>query len=272
MEEDESLHRGVLGKYLPVCFEIFLSRSFFSQSVKLLAHHFHTVFGHEMTTSNPSESENSSLKTSAGGPKPQGSIDVAQDKIDTLHRRRIGRQDRQTAVDLSSTIANKDIRNSSAVGVTVHCSTKLHREHEQSVNYLVYQQTSGLFYVKRQGYDDGDYSTMPLEHIRQTEDEKIKHHANWIIPRFERTRTVTVDRTGDNVVIVSSCHMFTRNQICCRHIYSLLTRRPCVTDAGVRWWNVFSVYYGRRAHITTHLKLLLASQPNGVPVKWVICG
>lgn len=268
MEEDEeSLHRGELGESLRARFKKFLSKSFFSQSVKLLAHHYHTVFGHEMTTSNPSESENSSLKTSTGGPKPQDSIDVAQDKIDKLHHRRIGRQDRQTAVDLSSTMANKDIRNSSVVGVTVHCSTKLQRQYEESENYLVYQQTSGLFYVKRQGYDDTDYSTMPLEHIRQTEDERIKHRANWIIPRFERTRTVTVDRTGDNVVIACSCHMYTRNQICCRHIYSLLTRRPCVTDAGVRWWNVYSAYYGRRGQIDNHLKSLLASQPNGVPVK-----
>jgi hypothetical protein len=40
-----------------------------------------------------------------------------------------------------------------------------------------------------------------------------------------------------------------------------------VTDAGVRWWNVYSAYYGRRGQIDNHLKSLLASQPNGVPVK-----
>ena len=66
-----------------------------------------------------------------------------------------------------------------------------------------------------------------------------------IIPRFEHTRTVKIVLMSNNeYVLVCSCSMWKKHGRACRHLYSVLKRRPSVRDANIRWHNGYAHEYG----------------------------
>ena len=77
--------------------------------------------------------------------------------------------------------------------------------------------------------------------------QMLKEQMKLIIPRFQRTRTVSVvegQKPGEKVIFCD-CPFFVKYGLACRHIYKVISRHPRVEDALPRWLIAFIHYYGR---------------------------
>ena len=96
--------------------------------------------------------------------------------------------------------------------------------------------------------------------------ERLKHRINWIKPRFERTREIEIIGKNGEFTAICSCNHYLKNKFCCRHIYKLIARKPQSSDAAIRWWKCYDLFYGKDKNITKQLKEL-REKSNGFGIQ-----
>ncbi len=97
--------------------------------------------------------------------------------------------------------------------------------------------------------------------------QMLKERMKFVIPRFQRTRTVSVvegQQTGEKIIFCD-CPFFAQYGLACRHIYKVISRHPRVEDALPRWLIAFIHYYGRNAEMSQKfVHLCESSDKRGV--------
>lgn len=102
-----------------------------------------------------------------------------------------------------------------------------------------------------------------------THEPRLNARGAWYIPKFERTRIVTLMNREDQVYATCSCNYPTHNAMCCRHIYAIILKRwPVkILDADLRWWLVYAHYYNVDSEMTAQLDSSIHdSYHSGVPL------
>ena len=246
LTEDESKHSGQLGNNLRNDILDFITQRFQDSVIgqKLFGHHFHSLLCFDNCTSSVNEIEHKAMKYSQGGTQPHNSVDQTVRKLNDLRTRKDRRKNRQAACALDAVKAQKMERERHCSDLTNFVNKILLTEWDLSEDYENYQEADDTFYVKYR-YEPESNRIKSNEKKTMTHSERIVHRCNWIIPRFERTRVVTLKDEGGKMVAKCTCALFERQGICCRHIYSLLGRGIILTDAIVRWWKKCIYYYGK---------------------------
>jgi len=122
---------------------------------------------------------------------------------------------------------------------------------------------------RRKQRNSDSTSNKDVEDAIESYKHMLKDQMKLIIPRFQRTRTVSVvegQKPGEKIIICD-CPFFARYGLACRHIYKVICRHPRVEDALPRWLIAFIHYYGRNEEISRQfLRLCKSSDKRGVTV------
>ena len=90
-----------------------------------------------------------------------------------------------------------------------------------------------------------------------------------VIPRFERTRTVSLvpGQCAGEYILTCSCNRYRKLGMACRHIYAILNRYPRASDCKIRWFISYGYYYGRNNELSRQLvKMRDECNEVGVPI------
>ena len=152
------------------------------------------------TTSNASESENSSMKGTVDGPRPNDSLDVSFQKIGQVNTRRERRKDRKNQAQLEGLPTKIGDQERTVEGWTPFANKEVHKEHDERVNYVSYCVNNNKFLVKRD-YKSTAWTGDELQpsFTDMTAQGISKSTWEWHRPKFERTRTVTLIFRGGGI-------------------------------------------------------------------------
>ena len=184
------------------------------------------------------------MKYTTGGPKPCDPIDSAHERIADLQATRERRRDRFEATELMTQPTSGEIRENWLSDLTRYCNTHLFQQYDERLNYAVRCVTPAEYLVKRLYAPWTGRETL-VDDQSKTCDERKEIYLDWYIPKWERTRTIRVCTVNQMTVAVCDCGTYVQNGWCCRHVYSLLLRKPKKEDAAIRWWKTYIFYYGR---------------------------
>jgi len=266
LEEDDKDHHGTMGAALKEKVVEFVSNKFQTQRHYLFGHVFHSTQTFDNVTTGVNEAENRSIKITAGGVTPNDALDTSHSKIASIDRRRHLAHERKAAYEYTAKISNPEMRECSSVGgVTSHCEDMLQVQYLASTKYLVFQPSENEYYVKY-NRQPSEVPSSPLETRLQSDETRLYNRCQWYIPKYERTRVVTLVTDKGNQYAQCSCHFPTRNSMCCRHIYAILLRPPQRNDVGIRWWLSYSLYYHRDKAVTAQLDKIADQQGPGTHV------
>lgn len=234
-------HRGSLGKDLKEKFLDYFQKSIEGLEQKYWGCYFTSMMTLRCCSSSHSEIENRALKYSVGGVASGMDIADTHVSISYLQQKKEREKQRKAARELTATVTAKKDLERLVRGVTKPCSDILRDEYEKRRDYRVCQKSRDSYYVKY------CKETEPLPFADEdgiTGDVRRLHRGRWIRPSFERTRTVSLvrdDREEDQQLqLFCSCGEWPVMGLACRHIYAVLDKEPCRTDAKVRWWLDFT--------------------------------
>jgi hypothetical protein len=134
----------------------------------------------------------------------------------------------------------------------------LFSEYNTRLSYQRYKASETLFYVRRSHWSK-------LQTIPESED-----YWKSVIPRFDRTRMVSLNRVGGMTYLKCSCMKFETCGRACRHMYCVLGRQPCKNDCSIKYFKLFEAHYGATDNdkFTKLCDAIIENPPAGPPVDW----
>jgi hypothetical protein len=264
LKEPEANHHGSMGKDLKAKVVTFVNK-FKDLGPKLFAHAMSDRPCFDNVTTGINEAEHRWLKHSGGGVKKSDSLATSQAKMQNQHLTKSRKHARQVATDYGASIEDEEVRSDLVKGVTSHCGKLLVEQHGQRTNYCVRQNAEDTFWVKRRPPAGKIAATKSKELSTMTVDKRIHHRCHFYIPKYERTRVVSLhcDDAG-SCYARCTCKYYRRQQCACRHIFSIIDGNPNRTHAGVRWWLEYAMYYDRDKVRTRTIEFLRRKQQHGV--------
>ena len=226
---------------------------------KLCQCYYHSVNMGYIITSIYSEVENSQLKRSALETRPNHTIDVAQDAITNVSIAVIDSVERESSVQLTSSVTKKKKGSSHVVNsdnvVDALCNKakgNLQHQYEMSFDYHVICYTDTLtqktFMVRK---------SLPAKYHTST----IKRPSKEDIPKLWRTRVVTIDK---NNICCCDCHFYTRRGCACRHIYAVINTGPKIHHCTVDKLKVYESFFGTNQKFTEEVNEMMKSAELGI--------
>lgn len=220
--------------------EDYFEKSFKAKIDKLCQCFFQHLTGGNLSSNSISEQENSALKRDCMGPKPNSGIDRAIEST-VLHEERrlkhlrkvklqslsqsiheneddseVDNEEDSDEMDLDIDLMEIDLLDSE---IEVHDKVKkkielskyliesgvkeVIRQYEESENYLYFAQSPSHFLVRR-----WCWTFNSINNIDKT------HHAH--VPKFDRTRKVTIDNSKSQTIIMMTIFFVTNHKFCQR--------------------------------------------------------
>ena len=244
IETSDDEHAKSSGRRLQSLTKEFIFKHFHPKEARFYKPHFNGRRHFQNDTTNAVESENRAMKYTTGGPKPCDPIDSAHERIADLQATRERRRDRFEATELMTQPTSGETRENWLSDLTRYCNTHLFQQYDERLNYAVRCVTPAEYLVKRLYAPWTGRETL-VDDPSKTSNERIEIYLDWYIPKWERTRTIRVCTVNQMTVAVCDCGTYVQNGWCCRHVYSLLLRKPKKEDAAIRWWKTYIFYYGR---------------------------
>ena len=242
LNEDEANDVGSLSHELKSMLRDFIAKPFMDSEAKLMAHHFFSVLGFGKITTSIVEAENSAAKNHGYAPGPQDNIDGAYGKMSKRTGQR-NRERRRNAVDnLERVPAAQADRDQTVTELTGFSSDWLWNEFDLSHLYQCMNVDETTCLVKFEDDKEpekkysGDREGYPYG-------KRQNLRKDWVVPKLERTRTVTLVKDSDTGLNLAmcSCGSWGRQGMACRHIYAALSVEPIQWDAQYRYWKEFQL-------------------------------
>ena len=130
-----------------------------------------------------------------------------------------------------------------------HCETLLLVQFNASKDYHVFAGNNAYWVKKKPLPRPSHCQDYPYD----PDEFRLNGRSSWYIPRFERTRVVTITDNEGQLFANCLCHFPGQNAVCCRHIYALLNRKSVKPDASLHWWLVYAHYYLVNPEMTSAL-------------------
>jgi hypothetical protein len=219
-------------------FRDFVRKSVEPHERKLAFYVFKDCRVFEVRTTSFVEREGGVLKHHAIGPKPQHSIDKSLASINNVDQLRSIQRAQREAREIEKLPINEVKRESNYLplyeDLTDFAAAKLVDQFESREVYTCYRVDAVTFLVKAQELGKFDHGLDSEEYYKS------------IIPRFERTREVTLNRWKDsNYYLSCSCCHFQRWGISCGHVFCVTNELPHSHDVIIRWHLFYTRQYGR---------------------------
>lgn len=244
LREDESFHEAAIGEDLRKMVSEWIPRKFYEMRHSL----WHCYFNKKRTfgnyNSSVAEAENWVLKTCEGGPRGNQSLDRSfrATESQSTSRRRI--EERKQMAAFESVPTNKEERERTVLELMRYCNLLLHDQYDMAQYYVIIATDDpNVFLVKRRY--KRPVGTASKEKRNASHKSRLRERTKWIVPDFERTRTIRISVIDGMRVATCDCNHHAEHGLCCRHIYKLVGRAPIATDAVVRWWSKYTFYMSR---------------------------
>jgi MULE transposase domain len=173
------------------------------------------------------EAENSVLKSTKLGTRPNQSIDTSALTQNNLSEQRLDKDRKAIATKVDQTrVSENALQFPEINGVINNVGFKLViGQYFGAKNLEVYRQSESVFLVQQK--------TTLLENVPSY--EQTTKFINYMVPTFERTRVVEIISNAGRMHMVCSCGYFKRMGIPCRHMYCILKRKPLPSDLILRY-------------------------------------
>ena len=104
------------------------------------------------------------------------------------------------------------------------------------------------------------------DYLHDPDELRQNARSSWYIPRFERTRVVTITNNEGQLFANCSYHFLAQNAVCCRHIHALLNGKSVKTDESLRWWLIYVHYYLVNPEMTSAFDSVRKASFDQIPV------
>lgn len=216
------------------------------------------------------EVENSVLKRASNGPKPFHAIDTAARKMILLQDMRISEKC-QKAANAMNKRNTRATPNDIDTSLTNYCVEQVLLQSNAGYDYDVYRQNDSVFFVKRKpdsALTSPELEAYKLDVGRGRQSTETNHrNALYFVPKYERTRVVSIVVKEDKQFLQCSCGKFERHGFPCRHIYAVLKRKPMPYDVIARFHKSYESHYLVDQKYTEHYDALLSNEMPGPPVE-----
>ena len=241
LQERTEAHRGFLSHALLTKLRDFVANNFQSRETKLFAHNFFDYMGLDKITTSFVEAENSAAKRHAYAPGPRDSLDTAQLKMEERTAQRNRQRRKQAAVFQVSQPSSVDDRDTTVLELTKYSSDFLWEQYKEHTNYCCWSVTPFKCFVKRKPITPPNLSEtegMPYDVQRSI-------RKKFVVPKLERTRTVTLelDESIAQWTLKCTCGTFTAMGMTCRHVMAVTGQKPAKLDARYRWWRDYNLLF-----------------------------
>ncbi len=182
-------------------------------------------------TTNAVEIEGSALKRHSSGPKPFNSLDTSMLSIDRVNRTRQQQKAMQSAElmdDTPTVVADKYFKLYDEL--TAYAAKIAVDNYERRDIYGIYRHSAMEFYVKCAKYE-------------QLSDSKTENYYKYIVPRFERTRVVSIEKVNGRNYLVCSCNKHKQIGLLCGHIHAVRNTVPTPSEMAIRWHKIYDHMY-----------------------------
>ena len=227
----------------------FVNKSFEPLLPKIcFRHYMYLPFG-DTKVSSFVESYNAVMATSKTGPKPNHSLVTAFVRILDDCRRKFTRVRAAKEKDLGRTLTLKTDNDDPAMVIQNHAARNLSRHlTPKSVQRIIQQWNMAPSYVaiERLCNEDG-----VLRRFFVCRHPQIPPRLDAAVPTWRHTRLVDVVRCRNATFIRCSCGFAHRTGVPCRHIYSLMSELPNVSQCTAQCMKQYEMKYGRDNHFTT---------------------
>jgi len=202
-------------------------------------HHTRTF---QQRTTNHVESENSVLKSSSTGPKPNSSIDKSAESIANLNNARLRKKKRKASASLDELPTQRVVKGLHGI-VDGYAADLVLAQYDARTSFSVIKAENSTFWVRQ---------------------FLFKKNEDQVTPRFWRTRVVKLLEEEGKTFTVCSCGLHTRMGLGCRHIYAILDRPPNANDLIVRWHLGYALYHMEDTELTDIYRDILKREPPGI--------
>jgi hypothetical protein len=246
----------------------FIKKSFEQVLEKVVFYNYmYRISGHVKTTSFV-ESHNARLHVSPTGPRPNHSLvtsvtriranckrqsqlkeDLAERNADRRLTERTGKDDQET-----------DVMNHAALVLSPHLTFKsvdvIMEQWLTASNFIFMEDDKFSPYIDDNGYE---YTQCFLV----TWNPKVPRWCHKTIPSWAYTRRVFKMEWKGNSFLKCNCGHCNRYGCACRHMYSLLSRKPEVSDSSPRCMKLYSLQYGKNDILSEAVHSYLQGHPFG---------
>jgi hypothetical protein len=206
-----------------------------------------------VVTNNHVEAENHAIKRSSGGVQPNIELDDSQKRIDNINSRKERRKQRDDNIGLSDKYTHKDHRDQFCEGIVDNAAQLGWEQFSLREKYTFCRVTAEVFYVKDKS-DLNDSSAKTGERSWQSKEKRREKRQNWVVPKCERTRVVTIKELNGELVAVCTCMFFFHFDIMCRHMYCIFGGPQTVYHFHIRHWQLYNTKYKTSQRYTDLLK------------------
>jgi MULE transposase domain/SWIM zinc finger len=257
-----------MGTQVPDLIVNFILEKLTPHEQKWLFAHFIYRWTFDRQSSQIVEVENSAMKRSGSGPKPFHSIATAACSMILYQDLRNGEKSLRAANALSkrsSSAAPNDIDKY----LNDYCVAQVVEQSDAAANYEVYRFSDSVFYVKRKPSPEPPvFDAYNLNPTRPRESDEVKNRAaTFFVPKFDRTRVVSVIAAMNKQYLKCTCGLFERHGFPCRHIYAAMKRHPMSFDVIPRYHKAYESYYQKDEAFTEYFNKQLRNELPGPPIE-----
>jgi len=254
LEEDETRHAGQLGEPFRQEIKDWFTKSWKPVKDKLLAHKYAKSPLNEVVTTNRNEVENRSAKYSSGGVQPNNELDESQKRLNNISSRRNRRHERSHVIGLSQSFTLDRHREQFVRGVVDYGAQSASKQYECRKDYVFWRSSFNNFLVKLKYDKEGFQAPRKKGKAKKKGPRDTKKRSDWVIPKFERTRIVSIHIHDGKMVMSCTCKEYFHLEHMCRHMYAVLDRAPKLHDFSCKYWKLYMTKFGTAPKYTNVLR------------------
>jgi MULE transposase domain/SWIM zinc finger len=187
------------------------------------------------------EAENSVLKSNKLGTRPCQSIHSSAKTQHSMSERRLEKDNKMSAIQVDQlrvSYVASEFKEINGIVNNVGFNMVI-AQYNCSRNYESYRQNESTFLVKALSPE----AELPPTHLQEAK------YINYMVPKFERTRIVNIFCYNGKNYLECSCGYFNRMGLPCRHMYSILKRKPLPCDLILRYHTQFHYFYQKQIYL-----------------------
>jgi hypothetical protein len=247
----------------------FIKKSFEQVLDKIVFYNFmYRISGHNKTTSFV-ESHNAQLHVSSTGPRPNHSLVTSVTRIRANCKRQSQQKkdlaernvDRRLTERSGRDVEETDSMNHAAHILSPHLTVKsvdvIMEQWISSSNFIFLQDELFSPFTDSSGYE---YNECYLV----TWNPNVPRWCHKTIPSWAYTRKVFKMEWHGRAFLKCTCGHCNRFGSACRHMYSLLNRKPVVSDSSPRCMKLYPLQYGKNDVLSDAVHCYLKENPFGV--------
>ena len=249
--------------------EKFLLKSFAEALPKIVFYNYQYRIGGDVKVTSFVESHNASLHVSPTGPRPQHSIVTSVHRItsDTRRKRKERASNDERNADRRLTVTFSD--GGDKCPIMEHAARELSPHlTEKTVDRCVQEWQSAENFIawRDEGFQQStdDQGNLFTESYLVSWNPTIPRKCKPVVPTWAYTRKVHKLVHCGKEFLLCNCGHHHRHGSPCRHVYSLLNRKPVVDDCAPRCMKLYWLQYGRNEELTKAVDLYLQKNKFGL--------